>query len=241
VPRTIALVFAHPDDETFATGGTLAKYASEGARMVLYSATDGGAGKSSGIPVSSPGELGRIRRTELAAACQVLGVQPPVIGNHADGQLGAASATDVTRDIVRFLRAERPDVVITFGPEGAPTQHRDHKAISSLTTMACLFAASADSQPEEPGLPVHEVKRLCYVTWPTPAPDELYQTRGQPVHIGVDVTEWLPRKHEAFLAHATQRQHEAAFEKASMLPVECYHVAWGTPAPEGATDIFAGL
>jgi LmbE family N-acetylglucosaminyl deacetylase len=51
--RTLAAVFAHPDDETFATGGALAKYAKTGTRVALYSATDGDAGRSSGIPVGS--------------------------------------------------------------------------------------------------------------------------------------------------------------------------------------------
>ena len=57
--RTLSAVFAHPDDETFATGGTLAKYAEEGARVTLYCATDGDAGRTSGIPFSSREELGR--------------------------------------------------------------------------------------------------------------------------------------------------------------------------------------
>jgi LmbE family N-acetylglucosaminyl deacetylase len=226
VQRTVAAVFAHPDDETFATGGTLAKYASEGVRVMLYSATDGGAGKSSGIPVSSPAELGRIRRGELADACAVLGVEPPRVSDYPDGALGNAPASAVIAEIVAFLRETKPDVVITFGPEGAPTQHRDHKAICSLATAACQAV---------------EVPRLCYVTWPDPAPDEIYQTLGTPVHITIGVSEWLPRKMEAFLAHATQRQHQAAFEKVSMLPIECYHVAWGTAAPAAATDLFAGL
>ena len=51
--RTLAAVFAHPDDETFATGGALAKYAKTGTRVALYSATDGDAGRSSGIPIGS--------------------------------------------------------------------------------------------------------------------------------------------------------------------------------------------
>ena len=65
--RRLAAVFAHPDDETFATGGTLAKYADAGARVTLYVATDGDAGRSSGIPFSSREELGRIRHVLIQA------------------------------------------------------------------------------------------------------------------------------------------------------------------------------
>jgi hypothetical protein len=46
---------------------------------------------------------------------------------------------------------------------------------------------------------------------------------------------------DAFLAHASQRQHQAAFEKVSMLPSECYHIAWGRPALSKAADLFSGL
>ena len=72
--RALAAVFAHPDDETFAMGGTLAKHADAGARVSLYCATDGDAGRASGIPFSSREELGRIRRAELLEACARLGV-----------------------------------------------------------------------------------------------------------------------------------------------------------------------
>ena len=68
--RSLVAVFAHPDDETFAIGGTLARYAGEGVRCSLYCATDGDAGRSSGIPVSSRAELGALRRRELHAAAR---------------------------------------------------------------------------------------------------------------------------------------------------------------------------
>jgi LmbE family N-acetylglucosaminyl deacetylase len=225
VERTIAAVFAHPDDETFATGGTLAKYASEGARIVLYCATDGSAGKTSGIPVSSAEELGRLRRQEVEAACSVLGVEWPRFGGHQDGALAQAGDERVIGEIVDFLQAERPDVVITFGPEGAPTQHRDHKAICALATRACEIEAPP---------------RLCYVTWQQPIAD-IYGCTGQPIDITIDVRPWLGKKREAFHAHASQRQHETAFEKGGMTDDECFHVASGVPAPAGATDLFAGL
>ena len=71
--QRLTALFAHPDDETFATGGTIARYSSRRNRCSLYCATDGDAGRSSGIPVSSRAELGALRRAELHAACDVLG------------------------------------------------------------------------------------------------------------------------------------------------------------------------
>src|SRR5688572_15718510 len=164
--RGLAAVFAHPDDETFAIGGTLARYSGDGVRCALYCATDGDAGQSSGIPVSSPDELAALRREELRTAGRILGVRTLERGGHRDGALAAADPDVVIGEIVRLLRRERPEVVITFGPEGAPTRHRDHRAISRLATAAVLLAGTRTAYPEQlaGGLAPHRAGRLCYVT-----------------------------------------------------------------------------
>jgi LmbE family N-acetylglucosaminyl deacetylase len=242
MPALTAL-FAHPDDETFATGGTLAKYAAEGVRCSLYSATDGDAGRSSGIPVSSRAELGALRRAELRVAGDILGISTITHGGHPDGALAGADPDVVIGEMVSLLRRERPDVVVTFGPEGAPTMHRDHRAVSRLATAAVLLAGTSTAFPEQlgGGLRPHRAARLCYVTWPPGAYGALHPVEGQPVHITIAVHDWLVRKREAYHAHRTQRQHEASFEAAAMQDTECYFVAAGTPAPSGADGLFAGL
>ena len=240
--RTLAAVFAHPDDETFATGGTLAKYAEAGARCSLYCATDGDAGRSSGIPVSSREELGRLRRAELLEACALLGVTRVDHGGHPDGALHGTEPDVVIGEIVAFLRRERPSVVLTFGPEGAPTGHRDHRAISRLATSGVLLAGTtAFPEQLETGLVPHRAERLCYVTWPEPAPGDAPRQPGQPIQIRIGVERWHPRKLEAFFAHRTQREHQAYFEREAMPPTEDYFVALGAPVPAGATDLWDGL
>jgi len=119
VTRSLTAVFAHPDDETFATGGTLAKYAEQGVRCSLYSATDGDAGRSSGIPVSSREELGRIRRAELIEACTLLGIGAIDHGGHPDGALSAADPEVVIGQIVLGSRGRMRDsatLLCGFGP-----------------------------------------------------------------------------------------------------------------------------
>ena len=238
--RRLAAVFAHPDDETFATGGTLAKYADAGARVTLYVATDGDAGRSSGIPFSSREELGRIRRAELLAACPLLGVQHVEHGGHPDGALAAADPDLVIGQIVAFLRRERPQVVLTFGPEGAPTGHRDHRAICRFATSAVLLAGTA-AFPEqiESGLARHRPDRLCYVTWPMPFPGDRPAQEGQPIQIRVAIEDWYATKLNAYFAHRTQLDHEAYFRTVALLPTEDYFVALGPPA--GGDDLFAGI
>lgn len=240
--RALAAIFAHPDDETFATGGTLAGYAADGVRCSLYCATDGDAGRSSGIPVSSRAELGVIRRAELLAAGAVLGLANIELGGHADAALQAADPDVVLGQIVAFLRRERPQVVLTFGPEGAPTGHLDHRAICRLATAATLLAGTATAFPAQiaNGLAPHRPDRLCYVTWPL-VPDAAPRQEGQPTQIRIDVREWHARKLDAFFAHRTQRDHEAYFRREALTDSEDYYVAIGADAPVGAQDLFAGL
>ncbi len=241
--RRLTALFAHPDDETFAIGGTLARYSGDGVRCSLYCATDGDAGQSSGIPVSSPAELGALRQAELKAACALLGVSAIELGGHPDSTLDSVDPDVVIGEMVRLLRRERPGVVITFGPEGAPTQHPDHRAISRLATAAMFLADTTTAFPEQlaEGLAPHRAERLCYVTWPTPAPGAEPATEGQPTHIAVAVSDWLDRKVAAFDAHRTQRQHRAHFERLALGETECFFVASGKAAPRGATDLFSDL
>jgi LmbE family N-acetylglucosaminyl deacetylase len=226
VQRLTAL-FAHPDDETYATGGTIARCASEGIRCSLYCATDGDAGRSSGIPVSSRAELAAIRRAELRTACEVLGIETLVSGGHPDGGLHGVDPDLVMGEIVALLRQERPDVVITFGPEGAPTRHRDHRAISRLATAAFLLAGTTTAFPEQltNGLAPHRPAELWYSTWLPPAPGDDPDTEGQPIDVTMDVVDWLPTKRAAFEAHRSQHVHRPSFERLAMKDAEHYFVA----------------
>jgi LmbE family N-acetylglucosaminyl deacetylase len=239
MPHSLALVFAHPDDETFATGGTLARYAAAGVPWDLFCATDGDAGKSS-IPVASREELGALRRNELRLATRRLGVREVACAGHPDGALGGVDVDHLVGEIVGFLRRARPAVVLTFGPEGAPTGHRDHKAISRAATAAFFLSGQRTSYPDA-GAP-HAPRRLYYVSWPPPPPEAELQLLGLPATAIIDVRDFLPTKREAFLLHATQRQHEARFTELGMTETERYALASGAAQPrEIVEDLFEGL
>ena len=89
----IGAIFAHPDDETFCVGATVAKYADLGISTDLYCATDGDAGKNSGVAVSSREELAAIRRDETRAAARILGIASIEFAGYADGKLKELDAT----------------------------------------------------------------------------------------------------------------------------------------------------
>jgi LmbE family N-acetylglucosaminyl deacetylase len=170
--RRLMAVLAHPDDESFGVGGTLAKYSAEGVEVYLVTATRGGSGRFHGHRPDDrqhpgPLALAAIREAELGAAATILGVREVVQLDYPDRQLDAVEPSDALRHIVRHIRRIRPGVVITFGPDGA-YGHPDHIAISQLTTAAVVASADPafESGPDAAGDPPHTVAKLYYLAWP---------------------------------------------------------------------------
>jgi LmbE family N-acetylglucosaminyl deacetylase len=240
--QRISAVFAHPDDESFSIGGTIVKYAARGVRWDLFCATDGDAGRSSAVPVSSREELAALRRNELIAAARLLGVQGEIVARgYPDGGLAQVDPDRLVGDVVEFLRDVRPDVVVTFGPEGAPNLHRDHRAISRAATAAFYLAALPTAYPEQQR-PTHAAARLFYLTWPPPGLGSPYTVHGVPGTARVDVGQELETKRRAFLVHATQRDLMGRFEQLALTQEEWYALAGGRPQPqETITDLLDGL
>jgi LmbE family N-acetylglucosaminyl deacetylase len=235
-------LFAHPDDESFSIGGTIVQYAARGVRWDLFCATDGDAGRSSAVPVSSREELAVLRRNELITAARLLGVRGEIVARgYPDGGLAHADPDRLVGDVVEFLRDVRPDVVVTFGPEGAPNVHRDHRAISRAATAAFYLAALPTAYAEQQR-PTHAAARLFYVTWRPPGPGSPYTVHGVPATARIDVRQELETKRRAFLVHATQRELMDRFEQLALTDEEWYALAAGRPQPrETITDLFDGL
>jgi LmbE family N-acetylglucosaminyl deacetylase len=242
--RRIACVFAHPDDETFAVGGTLAHYAASDVGCDLFCATDGDAGRSSGVPVSSRAELAVLRRNELHAAARELGIQSVVLAGHPDAALAQVDANALIGEIVEFLRRVRPTVVLTFGPEGAPTGHKDHRAISSAATAACFLSGLPTEYPNQltDGLEPHRPSRVFYVAWKPPPPDADLKLESVPATATITTAPWREKKLAAFMAHTTQRDHYNRFVELGLTDVEYFALAIGVAQPRAMiTDLFEGL
>jgi N-acetylglucosamine malate deacetylase 2 len=238
---SIAAIFAHPDDETFSIGGTIAAYAQRGVRWDLFCATDGDAGRSA-VLVTSRAELASIRRNELISAARLLGVRGDIVTRgHPDGGLAQVDADELTGEVVQFLRKACPSVVITFGPEGAPNAHRDHRAISRAATAAFYQAASPTAYPEQ-NLRPHASSRLFYVAWQPPGPGSPHTVHSLPATARLDVRRELDLKRRAFQLHATQRGLQDKFELLALTDDEFYAFAGGRPQPrETIDDLFEGL
>ena len=242
----LAAVLAHPDDESRIVGGTLALYVSRGARVSLYCATRGEAGDTS----MAPEAVAALREQELRAACGILGVDAMRVGSFPDGGLSQADPEAVVEEIVGFLRTERPQVAITFGPDGR-TGHPDHVAVGALAGKAFDRCGDGAAFPEQldRGLLVWQPSRLYHtvvarsvasrIAWTHPSlPDEDL--------IAVDVSAVLSRKRRAAVeAHASQWALSPFNLTAGWEPFAVEHFSLARPqrsaAEVGGDDLFSGL
>jgi LmbE family N-acetylglucosaminyl deacetylase len=166
-PPRLLCVFAHPDDEVFCAGGTIAKYVASQAEVMVVSATRGDAGQIRDAKLATRRTLGKVRESELYESCRRLGAQHAVCLDYGDGTLKDIDLTILVERVTRIIREFKPDIVITFGPDGG-YGHPDHIAISAVTSAACMVAGDASQFPMQvdSGLAAHEPHYLYYAYFP---------------------------------------------------------------------------
>lgn len=167
-PGRLLAVFAHPDDETYLAGGTLARYAASGCDVFVLCATFGEAGRRGEYASLSRRDFAALRRRELEAACQELGVRPPLFLGCADQGLARDCWQSATDEVVRIIRRLRPDVVLTFGPDGV-SGHADHVTLSQIVTAA-FWGAGRPLLSSERGEAPCQPAALYYVLRSTSVP-----------------------------------------------------------------------
>jgi LmbE family N-acetylglucosaminyl deacetylase len=208
---TVLFVYAHPDDESFVSGTPL-RLAAAGHRTALLTLTRGDAGLWHGrAPGSWTGpELAAERAGEWAEAVRTIGYGWSRLLRYPDGRLADAPPEVVTADIVAAIRETRADAVVTFGPEGAGSEHPDHRAASFFTARAFARAALADQYPERG--PAHSALRLyCNATPHDPARPAAHGALT-PTHT-IDISQHEERKTAAFACHRTQAKDRPFFDE----------------------------
>ncbi|MGA9175347.1 MAG: PIG-L deacetylase family protein [Thermoactinomyces sp.] len=191
--KNILYCFAHPDDETFACGGTIAHFSAQGAKQTLYCATHGEAGKTGNPPVCTKEELGHVRAQELNQAIQILGINELILRDYGDGRLDAQPFAQLVDDIRSVLERIRPELVITFPPSGI-SGHKDHIVIQRATLTAV----------EQVSFPT----KLYYIV----IPESIAKFQARAVHFvpdayvsrKIDVTPYREKIGKALRAHKTQ-------------------------------------
>ena len=276
--RRLLLVHAHPDDETSMTGATMINYARQGVTVVLVTCTRGEVGPIvapdlAGLRDTDADGLGRHRETELAQALQVLGTtRHHWLGGRgrwrdsgipaADDPASFAGADhdEAVRALVGILRAERPQVVVTYDADGG-YGHPDHVQANRVT-MAALDPAADPGFAPELGVP-WQVAKVYWMTLsrrmlqravdagvlasldavPGSLPDE-------EITAVVDGRSYLDLKIAALRAYRSQVDMEngifTAFTGVPEFAVECYQLVRGVRGPGSGPhswedDLFAGL
>lgn len=168
-------ILAHPDDESFGTGGTLALYAQRGVEVHLVCATRGEVGSVPDEMMKGFDQIGDLRAHELRCAADILGIKqvhfldyrdsgmPGSVDNKHPQALAAAPLEQVTERLVPIIRRIQPQVIITFDPIGGYC-HPDHVAIHHATVRAFHAAGDGSYAPED--LPPYQPQKLYFHTFP---------------------------------------------------------------------------
>jgi len=268
VPHTLVVFHAHPDDEALLTGGTMARAAAAGHRVVVVFATDGGAGLAAAA-YGPRGGMGPVRRAEARGAATALGAERVEFLDYADsgmagepsglaGPFAAADPDEAAERLAAVLRDERADVVTSYDPAGGyghPDHVQVHRVGARAATLAgtpVLLEATVDRTALRrvlrlvsrlPGLPAGFDPRLV---------DAAYTPRGELTH-RVDVRAFTGPKRAAMAAHASQAtadQGTRTLQLLLRLPVPVFDLVVGhewfrqpgrVPARPLLDDVFAGL
>ncbi|MFM8238660.1 MAG: mycothiol conjugate amidase Mca [Actinomycetota bacterium] len=235
---TLLQVHAHPDDEASKGAGTTARYAAEGVHNVLVCCTGGEAGDILNPAVPPPAtaaELHELRMAELRESVRVLGYGAlHLLGYHDSGMpdtepnaradnFANAPLEEAVGRLVAIIRAERPQVIITYRDDRHFYPHPDHIRVHEISGPAFELAGDPEAYPElgEPWSPL----KLYYVSWSAARVRALhaaFERRGEESPYTswfergfdaerpdefttlIDVGDFLHKRREALLAHRTQ-------------------------------------
>ncbi|HEX2051874.1 MAG TPA: PIG-L family deacetylase [Actinomycetota bacterium] len=236
-------VFAHPDDDVYALGGTLLRHRGE-VELALVFATSGEAGPITDPSLASRATLGAVREREQRACLHALGYADARVTflRHPDYYLPDVPRERLAHEIEDVLRAERPHVVVTFGPDGM-TSHHDHVRVGEAATAA--FHAARGAAPGDDGV----FARLYYAALARSDVDRFYAgvrnggfdygeegrlfdvtgVADDDVAVRVDTTPVRAPKLGAILEHRTQLvEHERVPEPLRWIHLdsECFVRAW---------------
>src|SRR4030088_971567 len=265
---TLLLVHAHPDDESGATGGVMIRAHDHGHRVVLVTATRGEEGEIHNMDEAAVRpRLGEVRTEELRGSCEILGVDRQEFLGYGDSGRAGTRTNDDPRSfhmapraeaadrLTVILREERPDVVVTYTPDGT-YGHPDHIKANHTTIAALDMLEREGWQPAK--LYLQAIPRGLMAQFAERAremgvemPEGAIRIVGIPDEESttvVDVPETVDRKRAAFAAHLSQNDPNSPFQSmadqilVAVFGTERFVLARGTlgePHPEH--DLFVGV
>lgn len=238
-------VTAHPDDEAGNFGGSLLLYRERGVETHVICLTPGQAASNRG-GARSDQELATLRRKEFAASCQILKVTHCEVLDYADAHLHRIDLYSVVAVLTRRMRQIRPQVVLTFGPEGGITGHPDHGMAGIFASLAFQWAGRSNRFAEQlqNGVGPYRPQKLYYAAAPLTLPNR-QPISPPPATLSIHIGKFLEDKIHAFQAHASQSPLFPIFENGVRQrgPREEFHLA-ATSTPrrlEPENDLFDGV
>ncbi len=194
-PARALAVYAHPDDPEVSAGGTLARWAAEGAEVWVLVTTKGDKGTSD--PAVDPEELAARRLTETARSVEVLGLAGSRHLDHGDGDLEDDRA--LRAEICRVVRELRPDAVLCPDPTAVffgdgYFNHRDHR-VTGLATLDAIAPAA--------GLPHYFAEQIAEGLAPHLVRDVYLSGTLEP-NCWIDISDHIERKIDAIFCHESQ-------------------------------------
>lgn len=219
----ILLVFAHPDDETISSGGTIAQLAKAENAIVLISATKGEEGQFGNPPLATRETLGNVREKELRKACSILGISYIHFFGYRDATLEKISQGELVNKLLPLFKKEKPDIVITFDKNGG-SNHPDHIAMSCATTEA--FKKYMNLVTKKIRL-YHAVTPASYIAL-YKGSDLEYKAFGEikgvednEITTIIDISKTYSIKRKALLCHKTQQKDwERFFKRADVVDLK---------------------
>lgn len=236
MPKTLLVIVAHPDDESFGIGGTMARCAEEGHHVTVVCATRGEVGEISDPAIATPETLGAVREQELRTGMRILGVEDVRFLEYRDSgmagtpenadprSLEQASPEQVSAKLLAIMNELQPDTVITWDASGG-YGHPDHIKVHQTATAAFHQRQSRDGHSS----------RLYWTALPTHLFEEMAkELQAKGIEFGsarlredmerlprltptaeIDVSPYMERKRQALAAHRSQMQPDSPFDKLS--------------------------
>lgn len=245
--KKILAVFAHPDDEAFGPGGTLARYASRGTEIHLLCATRGEAGqnniKHQRSKIKDTGQkikIENIREDELLRSAEILGIKKVEFLDYIDGKLSNSIYHELAEKIIQKIDTFQPQILLTTERLGV-SGHLDHIAVAMITTYAYLHAK-------------HQVNKLYYHCLPKELRNKelddyfIYFPEGydqKDITTRIDFTPFWDTRKKAMECHQSQLQDVERITKRWKDQKKIdhfilqFHQGIKLNIPE--TDLFAGI
>jgi LmbE family N-acetylglucosaminyl deacetylase len=198
VPQRAMSIYAHPDDQEFSIGGTLAKWARAGTEIISVIITSGDSGSNDPSKDGSyKKELAELREKEQLAANAILGVKETIFLRYPDGEL--EPSIGLRKDLTRHIRQFKPDTVMAGNPEAwfygdEYINHPDHRAAARAACEAVFPSAGSRLMFADllsAGYEPHDIKRF-------------YIHGTDKVNTWIDITDTLDLKIKALQQHVSQ-------------------------------------